>query len=95
MDSNEVVSNLTVIGIAVTVISFIAYVFSPNPVFIGTFVIGIIMMVVGYTFVIHQNRTTDRELEARMEELDRRGYIMSLDDSYVPYQDEATIEILE
>ncbi len=95
MDPSDIVPNMTVVGIAVTVISFLAYVFAPNPLFLGFFALGIVLMVVGYTLVIYLNKKTEEAIEAKQLELDERGYIMPLDESYVPYQDEATIETLE
>jgi len=95
MDLNDIVSNLTVIGVAVTVISFIAYVFAPSLFIIILFALGIAMMVGGYTYVTYQNRNLFKQISDRMDDLDSRGYIMSLDGAYVPDQDEATIETLE
>ena len=95
MDPSDIVPNMTVVGIAVTVVSFLAYVFAPNPLILGFFALGIVLMVGGYTLVIYLNKKTDEAIEAKQLELDERGYIMSLDESYVPYQDEATIETLE
>ncbi len=95
MELSEIVSHFTAIGLVITIVSFLAYVFAPNPVFIGLFVLGIIFMVGGYTHVVLLNKRTEAYIDDKLLELDERGYIMSLDDSYVPYQDEATIEILE
>ncbi len=95
MVPSDIVPNLTVVGIAVTVVSFLVYVFAPDTIFLVLFALGIVLMIGGYTFVVYQNKRTGDAIEAKQLELDERGYIMSLDESYVPYQDEATIETLE
>ena len=94
MDHRDAAPLVTVIGIALTVISFLAYVAVPDILFVVLFAIGIVMMVGGYGYVLYLGKKTDEAIDSRLQELGARGYIVSLDDSYVPYQDEATIVTL-
>jgi hypothetical protein len=95
MDIKDFIPDSAVIGGVLALLSFILYVAFPNVGFVVLFIVGIVLMVVGYTALVRQNREMDGMIDARLYEIDERGYIISLDDSYVPYQNEATIETLE
>jgi len=94
MDRDEAVMELTNLGLILLVVSFIAYILVPNVILIGTFVVGLILLVAGYTFVNIRTRAIGREINVRFETAERDGYILSLDGDYVPERDDATIENL-
>ncbi len=95
MDWNELVSYITMIGMPVALISFLVYVFLPSNIALAIFIVGVVMMVGGYTYVSVQTHRLTRFLRNKVEETDETGFIMSLDGPYVPNPDQATIEVLE
>ena len=95
MDWNEFVSYVTIAGMPLAVISFLVYVFNPSSIALYLFIIGVAMMVIGYSIASFQTHRLSRLLKNKMEETDETGFIMSLDGAYTPNPDEATIEYLE
>ena len=96
MERNEIPVTIAFIGLVATILSFILYVFFPNSIFLGTFIIGIIMMVGGYTIVSFEERKLLKQLDSiKQSKEELKGEIISLDGAYVPYEDCATIESLE
>jgi len=88
-------SYLSIAGIPVALGSFLIYVYSAMDVFLASFLVGIAMIIVGYVYVVHTSSRLDKDLESRFFQLEQAGYIIALDDSYVPWGDQATIESLE
>ncbi len=103
MDREDLPMYVTAIGIAVTILSFLLYVFYPNAVMVGsiclfiiTFAFGLILMVTGYVFIVMVGREVDRELKAAWSAVgDGKGKIVSLDGPYVPFEECGPIESLE
>jgi len=95
MASDGMMSKLPFIGIPVTLASFIIYVYSPGDIFIATFFLGVALIVAGYLYISYDDNRITKAIEGRFFEMEQRGYIISLDDSYSPWIDEATIESLE
>lgn len=95
MEYRELLPILTIVGMIATVLSFLVYVFVPSGVFIGTFIIGMVLMVGGYTLSALSSRKIEKELASREEAAMDRGCIISLDGPYKPVGDDATIEVLE
>jgi len=95
MNWNEIVSDITIAGIPIALLSFLIYMFNPDPLFIYIFGVGIAMMVGGYTIASIQNHRLHTLMDHKVAEGNRDGFIMSLDGPYVPCNDDATIEILE
>ncbi|MBE6518978.1 MAG: hypothetical protein E7Z70_05505 [Thermoplasmata archaeon] len=95
MEYRELLPILTIVGMIATVLSFLVYVFVPSGVFIGTFIIGMVLMVGGYTLSALSSRKIEKELASREEVAMDRGCIISLDGPYQPVGDDATIEVLE
>jgi len=53
------------------------------------------MMVIGYVFISYMKYRTSGKIREAMVEADNAGYVLCLDETYVPYHNEATIETLE
>ena len=96
MDWDEMVSHLAWVGALITVISFIIYMFYPATVFFVLFIVGVIILVGGYTVTGLRIRSLNRSIEDVEEALDERdeGGILSLDGPYIPENDDARIESL-
>ena len=96
MDLDEMVSHLAWVGALITVISFIVYMFYPATVFFVLFIVGVIILVGGYTVTGLRIRSLNRSIEDVEEALDARdeGGILSLDGPYIPENDDARIESL-
>lgn len=77
-------------------------IFQSNPLFkliwidltMVTFLIGLIIILVTYTKLSKERRRITEEVDTRMARMEREGYIISLDDSYVPFEEDTTIEYL-
>ena len=95
MERSEIPLYATVIGIVVTVLSFLIYVFFPSMFFIVTFVIGIVMMVGGYLLINKAGKDAIMELEYVKASRAANGSIICLDGPYVPYEECGPIESLE
>lgn len=96
MDRNAIPMYVALAGTILTILSFLLYVFLPNNLYIVLFVIGVIMMVVGYVIIDRTGAHLNRELEdIRSRQNDPKGEIISLDGPYVPYEECGPIESLE
>lgn len=82
-------------GIPIAILSFLAYVFVPETVFILTFVIGLALFLIGYVRMYTLNKSYATAYRDRYEQMESEGFILSLDGRYVPCEDDATIEVLE
>jgi hypothetical protein len=94
MDRDELVSLLPLIGLIITVSSFLIYIFVPNVAFIALFVLGVIILIGSYVFMSVRISGYHRAIEEREAERYREPYIECLDGEYIPENDYATIEDL-
>jgi uncharacterized protein (UPF0297 family) len=53
-----------------------------------------VLLAAGYIMSARENKIVTRALEERKAELERIGYIISLDGIYIPENNDATIEYL-
>ncbi len=95
MERNDLFTVVTVVGMAVAIVSFLVYIFNPIQALVYVFVAGMVLMVVGYALASKNLSDTKKALEAKCGEVEARGYIISLDGAYVPERDDAVIEYLE
>jgi hypothetical protein len=95
MGLNGLMTYVSLLGAPVALGSFLAYVFIPDTIYMILFAIGIAMMVIGYVFISYMKYRTSGKIREAMVEADNAGYVLCLDETYVPYHNEATIETLE
>ncbi len=79
-----------VVGFLIMVATFVAYVFDPERSYELMFIIGLVLMVLGYVISYLENR---KALEEYYDVTDE-AYISVLCDDYVPFTDDTVIEDL-
>ena len=94
MEQFDATKAVVIIGVIVTLLSFVIYINAPSDLFIATFVLGIVLLVVGYLITVRQNRAATRALEEKRRQGEMNGFMIVLDESYVPFENDATIEYL-
>ncbi len=82
---------LSVVGILIAAASFIAYVLSPSNILTYSFVAGMAILAVGYAIAFMGHRGTIARYKEAAEEEEQSGLIVSLDSTYVPCDNPATI----
>ena len=82
---------LCVIGILVALGSFVSYVLSPSNLVTYVFVAGMVILGIGYAMAFMGHRRTVSQYNDAAEEEEESGLTVSLDDTYVPYDNPATI----
>ena len=97
MDLDEIISYLAGVGALLTVVSFLIYVFNPDSIFLYLFIVGVVLLIGGYTVTGGRIRILNKEINLMLEEEDSDpdGFIISLDGPYHPEGDDAIIETLE
>ena len=81
------------IGIVLMAIGTFQYVVGLNWSYETVFIIGFILMVVPYAYIMYDNLTARKNLETEENKEDRDGYLIVLDEDYVPT--EQTTEIID
>ena len=84
----------TLVGILLMLGSFISYVITPSNPMVLLFVIGFVLLVLGYLLTYRENRGLIRQYETCQRAEDENGFLLVLDEDYVPYDNPATIEDL-
>jgi len=95
MDDGRKPMYLSMIGMPLTLLSFLLYVFFPTFIFIITFIIGLAMFIYGYSRLHSLSKRAAQAYVDKYEEMERIGFIISLDGPYVPPESDCTIEVLE
>lgn len=100
MERSNLPMYVTFIGIFVTVLSFLLYVFFPNNIYIAFFVAGLIVMVFGYLVIEKNYRSVNKRFDEAKASLESEGetgmgWILCLDGDYVPLEECGPIESLE
>ena len=95
MGSNKVLMNAGTIGAVVLILSFIAYIKVPNSVFIATFILGLILLLIGYSYLTMGIRASSKRTESLFRQKEEEGYIISLDGKYADSEEGAEIISLE
>ena len=93
LDSKVYVAG-TLVGILLMLGSFISYVITPSNPMVLLFVIGFVLLVLGYLLTYRENRGLIRQYETCQRVEDENGFLLALDEDYVPYDNPATIEDL-
>ena len=84
----------TLVGILLMLGSFVSYVITPSKPMILLFAVGFILLVLGYILVYRESRGLIRQYETCQRVEDENGFLLVLDEDYVPYDNPATIEDL-
>ena len=84
----------TFVGALLMLGSLIAYIMVPMNPMILLFIIGFVLLLVGYIQVYRENRSLYKEYESIQGDEDLNGFFIVLDEDYIPYDDPATIEDL-
>jgi hypothetical protein len=96
VDRADILKNMTLAGIILTVLSFTLYILKPNNSYIVMFAVGIALMVIGYVAGSRdEDRVTSELMHLRSLREDLGSPIISLDGPYAPYEDCGPIESLE
>ena len=95
MGPNQVLMNTGTIGAVVLILSFIAYVMVPNSMFIATFILGLALLLVGYSYLTLGIKSATNRTESLFRQKEEEGYIISLDGDYAACEDGAEIISLE
>ena len=82
------------VGAILMLASLIYYIIEPADPAILIFVIGLVLLLIGYYQISRENRGLYREYEQRSKDEEADGFIMSFDEDYVPFDNPATIEDL-
>ena len=82
------------IGLILMLASFIAYVNDPSSTYTLLFAIGLVLLCGGYVLVFMENHRYRAEYFRGVEQQERDGMFIVLDEDYVPYDNPATIEDL-
>ena len=82
---------LCTIGILIVLGSFVGYVLSPSNVLTYSFVAGMAVLAIGYAISFMGHRSTVARYNKAAEAEEESGLTVCLDDSYVPYDNPATI----
>jgi putative Mn2+ efflux pump MntP len=82
---------LCILGIMIAAGSFIAYVISPSNMTTYTFIAGMALIGIGYAMAFMNHHRTVSEYKEAAELEEESGLTVSLDDTYVPYDNPATI----
>ena len=93
LDSKVYVAG-TLVGILLMLGSFISYVITPSNPMVLLFVIGFVLLVLGYLLTYRENRGLIRQYETCQRAEDENGFLLVLDEDYVPYDNPVTIEDL-
>ena len=83
-----------VVGLVLVVASFVAYVIEPSTAYSLLFVVGFLLIVVGYVLTYLDNRDRRTAYFEAIEDQEENGVFLALDEDYVPCEDEAEIEDL-
>jgi len=86
---------LCLIGLLIAAGSFVSYVLSPSNTMTYMFVAGMAILAIGYAAVFMGHRRTVSRYNEAAEEEEECGLIVSLDDSYAPCDNPATITDLQ
>ena len=84
----------TLVGILLMLGSFVSYVITPSNPMVLLFVIGFVLLVLGYLLTYRENRGLIRQYETCQRVEGENGFLLVLDEDYVPYDNPATIEDL-
>ena len=85
---------VSVAGFALMLAGFAGYVVNPSVVFQSAFIVGVVLLAVGYAMIYLAGRRTGMECAAEEEEEDERGFFYILDEDYSAPVGDATIEDL-
>ena len=70
----------SVLGFALMVVGFVGYVFSPGAAFEAVFVVGVVLLILGYAFLYLMNRNLSTEVKEQEAEEDSDGFYYILDE---------------
>ena len=81
----------SVLGFALMVVGFVGYVFSPGAAFEAVFVVGVVLLILGYAFLYLMNRNLSTEVKEQEAEEDSDGFYYILDEDYSAPAGDATV----
>ena len=70
------------LGFILMLVGFVGYVFSPSAAFEVVFVIGVILLVIGYAMLYLMNRSLSTEVRQNESQEDEDGFFYILDEDY-------------
>lgn len=79
------------LGFILMLVGFVGYVFSPSAAFEVVFVIGVILLVIGYAMLYLMNRSLSTEVRQNESQEDEDGFFYILDEDYSAPAGDATI----
>ena len=85
---------VSVAGFALMLAGFAGYVANPSVAFQSAFIVGVVLLAVGYATIYLVGRRTGMECAAEEEEEEERGFFYILDEDYSAPVGDATIEDL-